>query len=611
MKTFSKTLWIVLLCTVVAPTFYMRASAQLNNNVDTIAWPWERKAIYNYFGKIWIDSVLHHPCATGVRRPSGYFGSSAIDLPDYANSHQPIIGRKYYTDTALRIIGAAVVFQAPQDTVGNVFGCDWKKSDYVPEYLHIMDGNDSLNHELRRASFSVWDSAKALCEVKYGDYSNWQDALNVYGKLIEVYFDSAVIVRDSFYVARTLMNQNEDWYYSSVPGQPSTLSYGLTREPFGPWLLMLSASSRQAFYDSVNNHGGFWTTRNTSVSNRYADVYYNYVDSARADSCKKICYSCWKRDSADVSIAYFKGKPHNYGWLCLFPIIDTTFVDTNKRPSLPPDPPQQPCDRVDNIQLYNTEDGMVTFTWLRGNHQAWEVNYRPAGSPPDSATIETVYSPFWTKDNLDNIWYDLFVRGICDSSSISDWSDGVRFKPNGRQLPCERVSDIQLYNTDDGMVSLTWLSNNHQAWEVSYGPAGTPPDSATIETVYSPFWTKFDLDYIWYDLYVRGICDSSSSSDWSDRFRFRPRGRHNDIATTNPDPANISILPNPSEGKVAVNAEAVILSIDLFNLSGVRLDSFEVNAPQAHLDLSLLPRGTYLLLVHTDKGSSVHKLVLM
>ena len=515
MKTLTKALLTVLLCVVVAPSFCMRASAQLYDNVDTTLWPWAREANYYYWDRHWIDSVMYHPCVTGIPipgvHPTGGGGeASSID-------YKPIVGRKYYTDTALRIIGVAVIFDAPKDTVGVYNGYTWYKKDYIQEYLHILDGNDSMNHELRRVSFSIWDTAKAICELKYGRYESWQDAISYYGKLVEAYFDSAIIVRDSFYAARTEMNRDLDTCYAYGPGGESFQRYAICRNPFGTWSLRVTLA-HGCSTDGIYDCGSICRARNTVINKKYGYYYYNYVDSARADSCKKACYSCWQRDSAAVSIAYFKGLLNDHVWTCVFPIIDTTFVDTNKRPPLPPNPPQQSCDRVGNIQFYNTDDGMVSLTWLRGNHQAWEV---------------------------------------------------------------------------------------------SYGPAGTPPDSATIETVYSPFWTKFNLDTIWYDLYVRGICDSSSSSDWSDCFHFKPNASGNDNAIAQPDPANINILPNPSEGKVAVNAEAVILSIDLFNLSGVRLDSFEVNATQAHLDLSLLPRGTYLLLVHTDMGSSVQKLVLM
>jgi hypothetical protein len=71
----------------------------------------------------------------------------------------------------------------------------------------------------------------------------------------------------------------------------------------------------------------------------------------------------------------------------------------------------------------------------------------------------------------------------------------------------------------------------------------------------------------------------------------------------------ISIFPNPTTGKIRVQAED-IESIEVFDITGKHLTGFENLSCLKELDLSTQPKGMYIIKVRTSKGVVVRKVVL-
>ena len=73
---------------------------------------------------------------------------------------------------------------------------------------------------------------------------------------------------------------------------------------------------------------------------------------------------------------------------------------------------------------------------------------------------------------------------------------------------------------------------------------------------------------------------------------------------------DISIYPNPSEGRFTIVGKKVPRSIDAYDFTGKLIKSFEPNGIQNTIDLSEVGTGVYLILVVSEKGSQVLKVVI-
>ena len=88
---------------------------------------------------------------------------------------------------------------------------------------------------------------------------------------------------------------------------------------------------------------------------------------------------------------------------------------------------------------------------------------------------------------------------------------------------CHIVDGLRIVDWECGEeVVLTWdADDQHNGWEVAYGPAGTPPDSCTVVQCDI---TSVELDNsleagVGYVAYVRGVCGNKNTqyySEWSD-----------------------------------------------------------------------------------------------
>ena len=76
-------------------------------------------------------------------------------------------------------------------------------------------------------------------------------------------------------------------------------------------------------------------------------------------------------------------------------------------------------------------------------------------------------------------------------------------------------------------------------------------------------------------------------------------------APTNQIDAEVSVFPNPTSGIITVNIEQHINSINITDLSGKHLGTFDNNS----IDVSNLSNGIYILTIETDKGIFNQKII--
>lgn len=84
-----------------------------------------------------------------------------------------------------------------------------------------------------------------------------------------------------------------------------------------------------------------------------------------------------------------------------------------------------------------------------------------------------------------------------------------------------------------------------------------------------------------------------------------------DVTLSNPsnDFVRTSIFPNPANNELNVQALTQISNIEILNLLGQSMGTYDVNANSKKLDISNLKTGTYFLRVTIDNASKVYKFI--
>ena len=219
--------------------------------------------------------------------------------------------------------------------------------------------------------------------------------------------------------------------------------------------------------------------------------------------------------------------------------------------------------------------------------------------------------------------------------AINDWEDeechyGVQtcLYPI-LDLPCDDISGLRCESVGSAgtIAFVQWDTNpRHAAYEVSYGPKGTPAGAGTVVTTTAPrFMLTLDRN-THYDFYVRARCDYDTTkwSAWSDTL-------HVHLATFDiqgAESVECSIMPNPAHGSVTVQCSEGIKKVELFTVKGDRVNvthapalgrssqdfcppsNLEGELRSCSLDLTGLAKGVYIVQITTAQGTAARKLAV-
>ena len=132
--------------------------------------------------------------------------------------------------------------------------------------------------------------------------------------------------------------------------------------------------------------------------------------------------------------------PVHNGFEWIFPIFDTTY---NRTPHTTADSCPVPQQLRAYVSAYNT--GNAYLYWDNNNTVSqWQVSLCSDGCTADHGETTTVNTSFIDIDELDTArWYTAWVRAVCDSAKLSDWSDSVRFYiPGPNQQGTEAITTV-------------------------------------------------------------------------------------------------------------------------------------------------------------------------
>ena len=273
----------------------------------------------------------------------------------------------------------------------------------------------------------------------------------------------------------------------------------------------------------------------------------------------------------------------------------------------------EPCEAPTEVDIDNVTDSTAEVTWMdNAGVTEWEVLYGETGFDPTSegesmmdndGVLGVVLS-----DLTPETTYDVYVRAICDTDNMSEWTVVEMFTT--LQEPCEAPTEVDIDNVTNSTAEVTWMDNaGVNEWEVLYGETGFDPltegesmmDNDGVLGV-----TLIGLDAeTTYDVYVRAICDTDNMSEWTAVESFTT-----DFLGVNTENfVGFNYYPNPVKNSINLESRLNIDKVSIYNLLGQEVLSRDLNEMSPSLDMSNLASGAYILRVQIGSQSKIIRVI--
>ncbi len=233
-----------------------------------------------------------------------------------------------------------------------------------------------------------------------------------------------------------------------------------------------------------------------------------------------------------------------------------------------------------------------------------------------SDTVRTMYFPNTGDPNSGTYRYKLEARDTCANyTQLSPYHNTIFIINNGSGT----FYWTQLYTIENGAnpasnYVLYRDDNSNGNWHTVTSVAGTQ------QTINDPLYNAFQNTASWRVQTQWNITctptmriQSNTTSNFSTSFSNAVTNNPNAIKNNNSQNVQLSIYPNPSNGKITLRYELCKVkgSVEVFNLVGDKVYSQEdLPANQTTLDLSSQPSGIYFLHLKTVANTTIRKIVV-
>ena len=165
-------------------------------------------------------------------------------------------------------------------------------------------------------------------------------------------------------------------------------------------------------------------------------------------------------------------------------------------------------------------------------------------------------------------------------------------------------------------MNLSWTpGEGNISFEIEYGDHGFSHGSGLVATTTATSHALTGLAYnTQYDVYVRGICDQNTYSDWSSVTTFTTGnvGIDTQLSIFN---FQFSISPNPTSSATTISVSGVngIVRIVVVDMNGrtIATETLECSADcEKTLEVDNLPQGAYFVRITADNTNMVRKLIV-
>ncbi|MBR3434839.1 MAG: T9SS type A sorting domain-containing protein [Bacteroidales bacterium] len=180
---------------------------------------------------------------------------------------------------------------------------------------------------------------------------------------------------------------------------------------------------------------------------------------------------------------------------------------------------------------------------------------------------------------------------------------------------CHEVSNLRVAERGAGSATLMWDAGDGGPWIVAYGKVDDAWEDFTFDTVGSPMVTLTGLEVgTQYFALVRGYCSVTGEyGEWTSPLEveiFQP-GHQEPEGIEHPGDLGrfTRLVPNPARGEVNVVSSFRLSRIELYALDGRKVLEQEADGISTMVDVSSLPRGTYIAALYLPHGVATKKLV--
>lgn len=153
--------------------------------------------------------------------------------------------------------------------------------------------------------------------------------------------------------------------------------------------------------------------------------------------------------------------------------------------------------------------------------------------------------------------------------------------------------------------------------QLSVAPYGEPVDSGLVVDLTGRSYTAAGLDSgVYYAARLRTQCHHSCHihddtvvwSQWGEPAMFYLGSEEPDTTGVGirraEAPVELCVTPNPTDGRLTVRCETVMTAVELYDMQGRAVLKAKGSGTEAMLDLSALPKGTYVIVAHMAKGKA-------